>query len=53
MAVLAQSDGIHTMKMPEYCHSYGENDCPHNPKPICLWEITPEKVLEKCYELVE
>ena len=39
---------------PECCPcSYGENDCPHNPKPICLWEITPEMVLEKCYELVE
>ena len=39
---------------PECCPcSYGEHDCPHNPKPICLWEITPEMVLEKCYELVE
>ena len=39
---------------PECCPcNYGENDCPHNPKPICLWEITPEMVLEKCYHLLD
>lgn len=39
---------------PECCPcSYGEHDCPHNPKPICLWEITPEMVLEKCYHLLD
>lgn len=39
---------------PDCCPcSYGENDCPHNPKPICLWKITPEMVLEKCDELMK
>lgn len=34
---------------PECCPcSYGENDCPYVPKPRCLWEVTPEMVLEAC-----
>ena len=38
---------------PECCPcSYGENDCPYAPKPKCLWEVTPDKVLEACYELL-
>ncbi len=38
---------------PECCPcSYGENDCPYNPKPVCLWDIKPDIVLEKCYELL-
>ncbi|MGN1050285.1 MAG: glycosyltransferase family 9 protein [Selenomonadaceae bacterium] len=38
---------------PECCPcSYGENDCPYVPKPKCLWEVTPDKVLEACYELL-
>ena len=27
--------------------------CPTWPKPKCLWDITPEQVLEKCEELLE
>ena len=34
---------------PECCPcSYGENDCPYAPKPKCLWEVTPDTVLEAC-----
>ena len=39
---------------PECCPcSYGENDCPYAPKPKCLWEVTPEMVLEACVLLME
>ena len=39
---------------PECCPcSYGENDCPYVPKPRCLWEITPGKVLQACYSLLD
>ena len=30
-----------------------EEDCPSNPKPNCLWNLTPDMVLEKCIELLE
>lgn len=39
---------------PECCPcQYGENDCPHNPKPICLWEVKPERVIQVCRELLD
>lgn len=39
---------------PECCPcSYGENECPYLPKPKCLYEVTPEKVLENCLELMK
>ena len=38
---------------PECCPcSYGENDCPYVPKPRCLWEVTPDKVLKECFTLL-
>lgn len=27
-------------------------ECPSNPKPKCLWNITPNNVLNKCFELL-
>lgn len=33
------------------CHCSAA-DCPTNPRPACLWNITPEMVLEKCRELM-
>lgn len=29
----------------------GPEECPSWPQPECLWQVTPEMVLEKCYEL--
>lgn len=38
---------------PECCPcKIGPEDCPSWPKPECLWKITPDMVLEKCYELI-
>ena len=38
---------------PECCPcSFGEDECPYLPRPICLWQSTPSLVLEKCYELL-
>lgn len=39
---------------PECCPcSYGENECPYLPKPKCLYEVTPNKVLEACLEVMD
>lgn len=39
---------------PECCPcSYGENECPYLPKPKCLYEVTPNKVLDACLELMD
>lgn len=39
---------------PECCPcKIGPEDCPSWPKPDCLWQVTPEMVLEKCYELMD
>lgn len=38
---------------PDCCPcSYGENDCPHLPKPLCLYNVTPQMVLKACYDLL-
>lgn len=33
--------------------SYGENECPYLPKPKCLYEVTPNNVLEACLEVMD
>ena len=39
---------------PECCPcSYGENECPYLPKPKCLYEVTPNNVLEACLEVMD
>ena len=49
------NDNVRVMSYdPECCPcSYGENDCPYAPKPRCLWDVTPGKVLEACFALLE
>lgn len=38
---------------PECCPcSYGENECPYAPTPICLWEVRPKEIIEKCCKLL-
>lgn len=38
---------------PECCPcKIGPEDCPSWPKPECLWQVKPEMVLEKCYEII-
>lgn len=34
------------------CHVPADG-CPSNPKPACLWNVTPEMVLEQCRELLK
>lgn len=39
---------------PECCPcSYGENECPYLPKPKCLYDVTPNNVLEACLEVMD
>lgn len=39
---------------PECCPcKIAPEKCPSWPKPECLWQVTPEMVLEKCNELLE
>lgn len=39
---------------PECCPcKIAPEECPSNPQPKCLWRVTPEMVLEQCYELMD
>ena len=45
----------HVLTSRESCCpcSVREDECPSSPRPMCLWNIQPEEVLEICYEMLK